>query len=115
MTSFDKFLKKNFKKYKVIDAADYTVDMSDLYDVTIFDHTPNPISPRILDYSPDGKLLKYERAQYLPLDFNRPVLTIASMGELIGIRVGSKMTGIVYALKTRLTTGMVSILYSKDL
>ena len=29
MTSFDKFLKKNFKKYKVIDAADYTVDMSD--------------------------------------------------------------------------------------
>lgn len=90
MTSFDKFLKKNFKKYKVIDAADYTVDMSDLYDVTIFDHTPNPISPRILEYSPDGKLLKYERAQYLPLDFNRPVLTIASMGELIGIRVGSK-------------------------
>lgn len=88
--AFEKFLKKNFKTVKVVDAKDYNYTMSDNYDVTIIDGTPKPIAPGIQETGPGGRLVRYERPQYFPLDFDRPVITIANFGEEMGRRIGTK-------------------------
>lgn len=87
---FEKFLKKHFKTVKVVDAKDYNYSMSDYYDVTIIDGTPAPIAPGIRETGPGGRLLRFARPQYFPLDFNRPVITIANAGEDMGRRIGTK-------------------------
>ncbi len=88
--AFEKFLKKNFKTVKVVQAKDYHYSMSDDYDVTILDGTPAPIAPGIRETGPGGRLVRYALPQYFPLDFNRPVITIASAGEELGRRIGTK-------------------------
>ena len=88
--AFEKFLKKNFKTVKVVDAKDYHYSMSDYYDVTILDGTPAPIAPGIRDVDEHGRMIRYARPQYFPLDFNRPVVTIAEAGEEMGRRIGTK-------------------------
>ena len=88
--AFEKFLKKNFKTVKVVDAKGYHYSMSDYYDVTILDGTPEPIAPGIRDVDEHGRLVRYALPQYFPLDFNRPVITIANFGEFLGRRIGTK-------------------------
>lgn len=88
--AFEKFLKKNFKTVKVINAKDYHYSMSDYYDVTIIDGRPKPIAPGINERGPGGRLVRFARPQYFPLDFSRPVITIASFGEEMGRRIGTK-------------------------
>ena len=88
--AFEKFLKKNFKTVKVVDAKDYHYSMSDYYDVTIIDGTPAPIAPGIREVDEHGRMIRYARPQYFPLDFNRPVITIAEAGEEMGRRIGTK-------------------------
>ena len=88
--SFQKLLKKYFKTVKVVDAKDYSWQMSNDYDVTIIDGKPEPISPRIYDMDEGGNLIRYELAQYFPLNFDRPVITIANFGEEMGRRIGTK-------------------------
>ena len=90
MAAFEKFLKKNFKTVKVVDAKDYHFSMSDYYDVTIIDGTPAEIAPGIRDVDEHGRMIRYARPQYFPLDFNRPVITIAEAGENMGRRIGTK-------------------------
>ena len=88
--AFEKFLKKNFKTVKVVDAKDYHFSMSDYYDVTIIDGTPAAIAPGIREVDEHGRMVRYARPQYFPLDFNRPVITIAEAGENMGRRIGTK-------------------------
>ena len=88
--AFEKFLKKNFKTVKVVDAKDYHYSMSDYYDVTIIDGTPAAIAPGIREVDERGRMVRYARPQYFPLDFNRPVVTIAEAGEEMGRRIGTK-------------------------
>lgn len=88
--AFEKFLKKHFKTVKVVDAKDYHYSMSDYYDVTIIDGTPAPIAPGIREVDEHGRMIRYARPQYFPLDFNRPVVTIAEAGEEMGRRIGTK-------------------------
>ena len=90
MASFGKFLKSRFRTVKVIDAKEYTVAMSDDYDVTVFDGTPVPIRPRILEHDDQGRVVRYEHAAYLPDDFDRPALCIANASEDLGRSLGSK-------------------------
>lgn len=90
MASFSKFLKSHFRTVKVIDAKEYTAAMSDDYDVTVFDGTPVPIRPRVMEYDDQGRVVKFEQAAYLPDDFDRPALCIASASEDLGRSVGSK-------------------------
>ena len=45
--AFEKFLKKNFKTVKAVDAKDYHWSMSGNYDVTVLDGMPNPSAPGI--------------------------------------------------------------------
>ncbi|MBQ9397045.1 MAG: hypothetical protein IJU08_00950 [Bacteroidales bacterium] len=88
--SFERFLKKHFKTVKVVDAKDYHYSMSDYYDVTILDGTPAPIAPGIREVNDRGYMERYALPQYFPLDFNRPIITIANAGEELGRRVGTK-------------------------
>lgn len=88
--AFEKFLKKHFKTVKVVDAKDYHFSMSDYYDVTIIDGTPAAIAPGIREVDERGRMVRYARPQYFPLDFNRPVVTIAEAGEEMGRRIGTK-------------------------
>lgn len=90
MASFSKFLKSHFRTVKVIDAKEYTAAMSDDYDVTVFDGTPVPVRPRVIEYDDQGRVVKFEQAAYLPDDFDRPALCIASASEDLGRSVGSK-------------------------
>ncbi|MDE5988666.1 MAG: protein-disulfide reductase DsbD N-terminal domain-containing protein [Duncaniella sp.] len=71
---FNRFLKQHFTKVKVVDAADYTPDMSDAYDVTLFDGKPREIKPHAL----------------LPFDFDRAAICIAEMSEELGRSIGTK-------------------------
>ena len=61
--AFEKFLKKNFKTVKVVDAKDYHYTMSEHYDVTIIDGKPAPIAPGIREVGPDGRMVRYELPQ----------------------------------------------------
>ena len=88
--AFEKFLKKNFKTVKVVNAKDYNYTMSDFYDVTIIDGMPAPIAPGIQEVDERGRTIRYARPQYFPLDFSRPVITIANFGEEMGRRIGTK-------------------------
>ena len=88
--AFEKFLKKNFKTVKVVDAKDYHYSMSDYYDVTIIDGRPAELAPGIREVDEHGRMVRYARPQYFPLDFNRPVITIAEAGEDMGRRIGTK-------------------------
>jgi len=88
--SFEKFLKKNFRTVKAVDAKDYHWSMSEGYDVTVLDGKPNPIAPGIYESNDRGYTTRYERPQYFPLNFDRPIITIASFGEEMGRRIGTK-------------------------
>jgi hypothetical protein len=88
--SFEKFLKKNFKTVKAVDAKDYHWSMSNNYDVTVLDGKPNPIAPGIREVNDHGYMVRYERPQYFPLNFDRPIITIANFGEDMGRRIGTK-------------------------
>ena len=86
MSAFTKFLNDYFTAVTVVKAEDYTQDLSNLYDVTVMDGTPNPIVPL---YQDRAKGI-YLSAGYLDNDFDRPMLTIGNMGDHIGRRIGTK-------------------------
>ncbi len=90
MASFEKFLKARFKTVKVVNGPDYTADMSNDYDVTVFDGHPNELRPLIMERDEQGRVTRYERAAYLPDDFDRPALCIAGASEEIGRSIGTK-------------------------
>lgn len=70
MASFEKMLKRYFKQVTVIHAKDYQAGLSDKYDVTVMDGKPSSA---------------------LPEDFNRPVVTIADIGDAVGRSIGLKI------------------------
>lgn len=90
MTDFTKFLKQHFTSVTAIDAKEYTPAMSADYDVTVFDGRPKALRPEIREYAPDGRVTRFERARYLPDDFDRASVCIASASEDIGRAIGSK-------------------------
>lgn len=88
--SFGQMLKEYFKVVKCINAKEYKQEMSNHYDVTIFDGKPNPIKPMILTKDKGGNVTDYHLATYLTLDYDRPTITIADMSEEIGREIGTK-------------------------
>lgn len=86
MQAFERFLNDYFTHVTVVNAKDYTQQMSDDYDVTVLDGIPNPITPRITDREKGI----YLQAGYFTEDFDRPVLTIAEVGDRTGRRIGIK-------------------------
>lgn len=90
MADFTKFLKSHFTSVTAIDAKEYTPAMSADYDVTVFDGLPTPIRPKIVETDENGRVIRFERPQYLPLDFDRAAVCIASASEDLGRALGSK-------------------------
>ena len=87
---FTKFLKQRFTKVKAVDGKDYTSDMSDGYDVTVFDGRPKAIRPEIRETDANGRIVRYERPAYLPDDFDRAAVCIAEASEDLGRSIGTK-------------------------
>lgn len=88
--AFEKMLKHYFESVSVVDAKDYRAEMSDDYDVTVMDGVPKPITPEQRIKNERGEIVKYVPAGYLPVTFDRPMLLVGSMGEVIGRSVGTK-------------------------
>ena len=88
--AFTQLLKTYFDTVTAIDATDYTPDMSDNYDVTIFDGLPPAIEQRTIEYDAYGKIKTYTPARYLPDDFSSPCITIGNVSDRIGARLGIK-------------------------
>ena len=87
--SFEQFLNQYFTTVKVIQGKDYNYKMSYNYDVTIMDGVPTPLKPRH-DIKDGQRFIKRIEAQYFPEDFDRPVITIAELGETLGRYIGLK-------------------------
>ena len=90
MSAFDSFLRVYFKTVKTVRANEYTPDMSKGFDVTVMDGMPKPLREREYIKDAAGKTTGVKPAQYLPDDFDRPLLTIADIGEAIGRSLGVK-------------------------
>lgn len=89
MDSFEEFLKSKFTAVEVIRGENYSPDMSNAFDVTIFDGRPPVIEPRRQGYDSKGNSA-YRVARLLPYDFDRAAITIASMGEIVTRAIGTK-------------------------
>lgn len=88
--AWEKYLNEYFTTVKCVSASDYNYKMSYDYDVTVMDGVPTtPIKPRVNVM--DGQhFVKIIYAQYFPDDFDRPVITIAELGETLGRHNGLK-------------------------
>lgn len=88
--AFEEMLKRYFTSVTVVDAKDYRAEMSDNYDVTVMDGRPQAISPEQRIKNDKGEVVKYIRPGYLPITFDRPMLLIGEMGDLVGRTIGLK-------------------------
>lgn len=84
--AFEKMLKTYFTNVTVINANDYTQQLSDNYDVTIMDGKPKEIAPLFQD----AEKRIYMKPAYFTADFNKPILTIGQLSDDLGRRVGTK-------------------------
>lgn len=88
--SFEVLLRTYFTKVKTMDAKDWKPEMSNDYDVTIFDGVPPVMEEKETEYTYNGKTTKYKKKSYLPMNFSCPSITISSVGSIIGGQFGSK-------------------------
>lgn len=89
--AFESFLRERFENVTVVYGSDYTVELSDQVDVTIFDNRPKELKPAKREQNPETGELDYQPAEYLPLSFNRPALMIAENSPRIGEPLGLKL------------------------
>ena len=90
MAAFGDLLRVYFDSVTVMPASDYRPEISDAYDVTIFDGLPPKLEERIIEYDENGRVSKYVKARYLPDNFSAASITIGSVGDAIGNRIGIK-------------------------
>lgn len=90
MASFEQMLKKYFKNVDVLHAKDYQYRISENYDVTVMDGVPQAIVAEEREQHISGRMVVSKPTGYFPEDFDRPVLTIAEMGDKLGRRIGLK-------------------------
>ncbi|HPF12777.1 MAG: hypothetical protein H6830_06755 [Planctomycetes bacterium] len=84
-------LDQHFESVRLVYGPDYTADMSNAVDVTLFDARPKPLRPSGTVLDPITGQETYQPAQYLPDDFDRPALMIAENSPLIGEPLGLKL------------------------
>ncbi len=88
--SWAAMLKTYFTQVDVVDAKEYKQEMSKNYDVTVLDAKPKPIKERKIYYDEKGVFLDMDDAVYFTEDFDRPVITIAEVGNSVGRCIGIK-------------------------
>ena len=89
MASFEDYLKTKFTTVTALRGDGYKPDMSNDYDVTIFDGPLPVIEPAQRGYDSNGNGV-FTRSRVLPYDFDRAAITIASMGEMVTRSIGAK-------------------------
>lgn len=90
MPAFENLLSQYFDEVKTIDCRDWKPADSDPYDVTIFDFKTTPLEEARSEKDPDGET-KYIAAKYLPDNFSKPVIFIASTADEMGRSIGLKL------------------------
>ena len=90
MPAFVKLLGEYFANVKTIDCRDWKVSDSDPYDVTIFDFKTTALEAARTEKNADGST-KYISAKYLPDNFSKPVIFIASTADEMGRGIGLKL------------------------
>ena len=88
---FENFLRQRFRSVRVVYGEDYSVEMSDRADVTIFDCRPKALTPARNEVDKTTGETIYEPATYLPVSFDRPALMISAASPLIGEPLGLKL------------------------
>ncbi len=71
--AFRRLLAEHFDRFKIIVADDYRIELSDRFDVTIFDAQPPVIETQKQAYGWDRKIR-------LPDDFSQPAMMIGEVG-----------------------------------
>src|SRR5690606_29375358 len=69
---------------------DWKAGDSEAYDVTVFDFPSTPLKASVNEIGPDGNRV-YKPAEYLPQDFSKPVVFIASTADQMGRSIGLKL------------------------
>jgi len=89
--AFEAFLREYFEDVRVVYGEEYTADMSDEADVTLFDARPKELTPTVRKVDAASGAMHYEPATYLPRDFSRPALMISENSPRIGEPLGLKL------------------------
>ena len=89
--AFGEMLRQYFQTVKVVAAEDWTPEMSRAYDVTVMDGRPKAIKPAWQEKDASGKVIAYHSAVYLPESFDRPMVTIAEVGNTVGRGIGAAL------------------------
>lgn len=84
------FLRERFDSVAVIEGSAYKPELSEGYDVTVFDGKIPAVKPAVRETDAEGNIVRYVRAQLLPEDFDCAAVTIGSVGEDVGRAIGSK-------------------------
>jgi hypothetical protein len=90
MPAFKDLLSKYFAEVQTIDCRDWKAADSYRYDVTIFDFRPTALEPSKVEKKANGED-NYIAARYLPDDFSKPTIFIASTADEMGRRIGLKL------------------------
>ena len=90
MNAFGDLLRTYFTTVKTMPASDWKPELSNGYDVTIFDGVPPVLKETDKEYIYQGKVNTMKIKHYLPEDFACPSITIASIGNRIGQPYGCK-------------------------
>ena len=98
MPAFKELLSRYFKEVKTMDCRDWKASDSDPYDVTIFDFRPAALEPARTEKKANGGT-DYISARYLPDNFSKPVVFIASTASEMGSRIGLKLDWLCLCLE----------------
>lgn len=90
MPAFKALLSQYFSEVKTMDCRDWKSADSEPYDVTIFDFRTKELEPTKTEKLANGQT-KYTSARYLPDNFSKPVIFIASTADEMGRRIGLKL------------------------
>lgn len=90
LPAFKNYLENYFTEVKTVDARNYKMDMSDDYDVTIFDQVIAPWKEAVREMGKDGKM-NYEPAKYLTEDFDNATIFIGHTAPVMGRSIGTKL------------------------
>ncbi|WP_316792014.1 hypothetical protein [Pedobacter frigoris] len=90
MPAFKGLLSQYFGEVKTMDCRDWKPADSEPYDVTIFDFPTTVIEPAKQEKDEKGNV-QYISARYLPDNFSKPVIFIASTADQMGRRIGLKL------------------------
>ncbi|MGN6399805.1 MAG: hypothetical protein ACTHMD_05090 [Flavisolibacter sp.] len=90
MPAFKTLLSDYFAEVRTMDCRDWKPADSDPFDVTIFDFKTTPLEEARTEQGANGET-KYIPAKYLPDNFSKPVVFIASTADEMGRAIGLKL------------------------